>query len=228
MHLSRALTAVVVLGSVAGCGRSGNDRWATTENTNVKIDFDKVNEAYKMADGPEDLEKRVNEIYEGKEIISVAVQDLDNKTQVVTGFFDRNVDGSVQDDEKIFTIRRQITGDGQGNYQTDGYGPHYGYYHSPMMGIASSMMMGMMFSSMFRPSYVPIYVTPYHTSPVRVSSMQTQRQSYRAQNPSRFSKPSATGRKYNSVGGGGTRRFGGGRFGVTRKDRTRKPERLAA
>jgi hypothetical protein len=227
MQLLKALIPVVLFGSVAGCGRSGNDRWAATENTNVKIDFDKVNEAYKQADGPEDLEKRVNEIYEGKEVISVAVQDLDGKTQVVTGFFDRNTDGSVQDDEKIFTIRREITGDGQGNYQTSGYGPHYGYYHSPMMGVASGMMMGMMMTSMFRPTYVPMYTTPYRTSPARVSSMQSQRQSYRAQNPSRFSQQSATGRKYNPVGGG-SRRSGGARFGVTRKDRARKPERLTA
>src|SRR5215210_3391618 len=114
---TKLLAAVLGVSLIAGaggigCGKDdrGNQRWATTENTNVKIDWDKVNEAYKHADGPEDLEKRINEIYEGDEIISVAVQDLDDKTQVVTGFFDRDKDGKVSDPEKIFTIKRDLKG----------------------------------------------------------------------------------------------------------------------
>src|SRR5688572_1177405 len=92
----KSLTAVVIvalpLGLVTvGCKPSGSaertERWASTENTNVAINWDKVNEAYKLADGPEDLERRVNEIYDGSEIISISVADLDAKTQLVTGFF---------------------------------------------------------------------------------------------------------------------------------------------
>src|SRR5688500_15594026 len=88
--------AAAMLGGPVGCSPSKpeqTERWATTENTNVKIDWDKVNEAYKAAGGPEDLEKRINEIYEGDEIISIAVADSEDKTQVVTGFFDKNTDG---------------------------------------------------------------------------------------------------------------------------------------
>ncbi|WP_437954456.1 hypothetical protein WME76_22975 [Sorangium sp. So ce119] len=223
------LTAFAVAAS--GCGKGGtersNERWATTENTTVELDFDKINEAYKAAEGPEDFERRVNEIYQGSEVISVAVQDLDAKSQVVTGFFDKNTDGAVQDPEKVFTIRRDVTGEGAAQMQTSGYGA-FGYYHSPLMGIASGMLLGSMLSSAFRPNYVPVYTQPYTTPPSRASALQSHRDTVRSSSPSGAdrSKASQTGRRYNSIGGG--RSGGGSRFGVHRKDRSRRPERLIA
>src|ERR1043165_7266478 len=128
LKLLAAALAVMVVGASTGCDSEPKkvDRWATTENTNHKLDWGKVNEAYKQASGPQDLEKRINEIYEGDEVISIAVQDQDNKTQVVTGFFDKNTNGTVDDGEKIFTIKREPTGEGTAQYQTMGYGPYYG------------------------------------------------------------------------------------------------------
>ena len=104
-----AVTLILALAPVACTeGPQGNERWATTEDTNVAIDWDKVNEAYKAAEGPEDLERRINEIYQGDEVVSVAVHDLDEKTQEVTGFFDKNGSGAVDQGEKIFTIKREV------------------------------------------------------------------------------------------------------------------------
>jgi hypothetical protein len=228
--LAAILAASIISGGAMGCrSDEGTDRWATTENTNVQIDWDKVNQAYKDAEGPEDLEKRINEIYEGDEIISVSVQDTDAKTQVVTGFFDKNTSGKVDEGEKIFTIKRDIT-DGQGHVQTTGYGPYYGYT-SPLMSIATGMILGSMMSSAFSPRYVPMYSQPYTTSAARASSLGAQRSSYRAANPSRFSKPSRTGRTYGGSPGrstGGGFRGGGGRFGLKRAGRTTRPVRLTA
>jgi hypothetical protein len=221
--LAGALAVAVAGAPIAGCSDPvprGNERWATTENTNVQIDWDKVNEAYKLAEGPADLEKRINEIYEGDEIISVAVQDVDDKTQVVTGFFDKNSSGTVDEPEKIFTIKRDITGAGEAQYQTTGHG-HYGGYVSPFFSIVSGMVVGSMLSSMFMPSYVPVYRQPYVTSASRAGDLRSQRSGYRAQNPDRFSKPSKSGRSYGgqkSSGGGGRSR-GGGRFGLRRAGR---------
>lgn len=225
-----AALALSMMGGVAACGKKdeGTDRWTTTENTNVKIDWDKVNEAYKAADGPADLERRVNEIYEGDEIISVAVHDVDEKNQVVTGFFDKNADGKVDEEEKIFTIQRTITGEGSGQYQTTGYG-HYAGYHSPMLSIASGMLMGAMMSSMFMPTYVPMYRQPYVTTAARHGELNSQRAGYRARNPERFAKPSKTGRSYGGTRGTRSappRVRGGGRFGG--RTRGARPERLAA
>lgn len=216
--LAAFLGITLVTGGLGvGCSsdKEETERWATTENTNVKIDWDKVNEAYKLAEGPEDLEKRINEIYEGDEIISVSVKDEDDKTQVVTGFFDKNTDGKVDDAEKIFTIKRELS-NGEAKVQTQGYGPHYGYYTSPFFSIASGMLMGAMLSSMFMPSYAPAYRTAYTTTPARAQALSSQRSSYRAANPQRFSKPSTTGRSYGGgkSTGGTTRSRGGSRFGV--------------
>ena len=201
------------------------ERWATTENTNVKINWDKVNQAYKDANGPEDLEKRINEIYEGDEIISIAVHDAEDKSQVVTGFFDKNTDGKVDEPEKIFTIQRTLTSEGQGQYQTAGHGSYAGY-HSPMMGIMTGMLMGSMMSSMMMPSYRPMYQQPYTTSSARHGQLNQQRAGYRAQNPQRFAKPSQTGRSYGGTRGTSSsppRSRGGGRFGGRRGPRARLP-----
>lgn len=217
--------SLVATGSGLGCGTSEEEsnRWVTTANTNVPIDWDKVNEAYKTANGPEDLEQKINEIYEGDEIISIAVQDTDPKTQVVTGFFDKNTDGKADEAEKIFTINRTITGEGQAQYQTSGHG-HYGGYVSPFFGIASGMMMGMMMSSMFSPSYVPM---AYVTSPGRAAAIANHRAGYRASHPERFNKRSQSGRSYGGgkSTGGGTRSRGGSRFGS--KKQYARVERLA-
>jgi hypothetical protein len=204
-------------------GDKGTARWATTENTNVKLDWDKVNEAYKAAEGPEDLEKRLNEIYEGDEIISVHVEDTDDKTQVVTGFFDTDSSGTVEEPEKIFTIRREITGEGQAQYQTTGHGHYYGY-SSPFMGIATGMLMGSMMSSMFMPGYVGMYRTPYATSSSRLGAINSSRSSYRAANPGRFQRRSQSGRSYGGgkSSGGTSRSRGGSRFGhATRSGQVR-------
>jgi hypothetical protein len=201
----------------------GNERWVTTENTNVAIDWDKVNEAYKAAEGPEDLEKRINDIYQGDEVISIAVHDQDAKTQVVTGFFDKNGSGSVDEGEKIFTIQRNVTGEGQAQVQTVGYGPYAGY-HSPLLSIATGMLLGHMMSRAFMPNYVPIYTQPYHTSPSRMSALRSSR-SARPVKSSFRPKASGTGRRYNS-----TPRMprGGGRFGVRGPRRSGEPVLLTA
>ncbi len=232
--LASALIASLAVAPACAPDQDRVERWATTENTNVKIDWDKVNQAYRDASGPEDLEKRINEIYEGDEIISIAVHDQDDKVQIVTGFFDKNTNGSVEDGEKIFTIKREPTGEGTAQYQTMGYGPYAGY-HSPFMSIASGMLMGAMLSSMFSPSYVPVR---YVTSEARVGALHSHRTSYRAANPQRFGPRSKSGRNYGGKmtkpsrssgwGRSGGSRFGGGRFGLARRGRTERPERLTA
>jgi hypothetical protein len=224
--LAAALALSVPMATTAcNQGPDNVERWATTENTNVEIDWNKVNQAYKDANGPEDLEKRINEIYEGKEVISISVKDETDKTQVVTGFFDKNTNGTVDEGEPIFTIKRQPTPEGA-QYQTTGYG-HYAGYYSPFYSIASGMLMGAMLSSMFTPSYVPM---AYVTSSARVGHIHSTRQAYRAANPSKFQR-SKSGRSYGSKP---TRapsrpaRTGGGRFGIKRPGRTTRPQRLDA
>ncbi|MEZ4452843.1 MAG: hypothetical protein R3B09_25500 [Nannocystaceae bacterium] len=225
--------------ALAACGPSSTERWVATENTNVDIDWDQVRKAYLDAEGPEDFERRVNEIYEGDEILSVSVRDVDDHTQVVTGFFDKDGSGTVEDGEKVFTIQRDITGEGSGTYQVQGYG-HYAHYHSPVWDIAAGMMLGSFISRAFMPGYVPMYSTAYVTTPARRGAIASQRSTYRAQNPGRFARRSQSGRSYGSKGGsfgggrstpssGGRRSYGGGRFGLAEARRgARTRVRVAA
>lgn len=224
--LASTLTVSLVL---TGCGGSdkSNERWVTTQNTKVDIDWDAIGKAYKEAEGPKDLEKRINEIYTGDEIISVSVLDVDAKTQKVTGFIDANTNGKSEKDEEIFVITRDLKGDDSASYQVRGYGPYSGY-HSPMWSLASGMMMGAMLSSAFSPGYRPMYTRPYTTPASRRSTLASQRSSYRKANPSKFSGASSKsgskyGRKGGAFGGGKSvpsrtaapsRSGGGGRFGI--------------
>ncbi|MEE9382100.1 MAG: hypothetical protein V3V08_01635 [Nannocystaceae bacterium] len=212
--------AVALSLTVPACGGSRKDeRWVTTDNTTVDIDWDAVGEAYKRADGPEDFEEKVNEIYTGDQIISVTVQDAADRGQTVTGFFDTDANGQAAESEKIFTIKREVKGEG-GQYQIRGQGM-YQSYHSPMWSFASGMLMGSMMSRMFMPSYMPMYATPYRTSGARRGALATHRSSWRKSNPAKFnaaSKKSRSGRSYGKKGGS----FGGGR---ATPSRSRAPSR---
>lgn len=241
--LSTLVPLLTLLPILAACPEPSNhDRWVTTSNTNAKIDWDAVGKAYREAEGPADFEKKVNEIYTGDEVISVSVQDKDTKTQLVTGFFDKNKNGQVEESEKIFQLQRDIHDDKGGQYRIQGYG-HYGHYHSPAWSFASDMMMGAMIANAFRPNYVPVYTTAYVTTPTRASNIRGNRQKYRAKHPNKFKRPtvkSRSGRSYGgtsrsrstsssrsrSSGGSRSRSFGGGSFGITSRRRKRTRVRL--
>lgn len=224
---------VVALASataLSGCQTSpSRERWVVTEDTRIEIDWDAVNRAYREAEGPEDFEQKVNEIYAGDEVISVSVKDQDDRTQVVTGFFDKDGDGAAGETEKVFTIKRDVVGEGAAQYQIAGAGP-YASYHSPIWDIAAGMMLGSFLSNMFMPGYRPMYMVPYGTSAARRGELLAHRDSYRAANPSKFpAKASSSGRTYGSrgsawgSGGSGSRSSGsrrGGGFG-TRSGRAR-------
>jgi len=223
----------LVTAGIPACQQQGppppaaTERWVTTENTQADIDWDAVAEAYKQAEGPQDFERRVNEIYTGDEIISVAVRDRDERTQVVTGFVDRDRNGKVDDGEAIFEITRVIGGDGEGNYQIVGHG-YYGGYASPMFGMMAGMMLGSMLMSRG---------VSYSTPPARHQQIANSRNAYRRANPSRFTpRASQTGRSYGARGGdfGSQRsssppsRSTGSRFGLKSEARRARARRLDA
>lgn len=219
MHRLPILALTAALALPVGCNGTsarGNDRWVTTNDTTVDIDWDAVAEAYKTAEGPEDFEKRVNEIYTGPEVVSIGVHDLDAKNQEVTGFFDRNTNGSVEDGEKVFTIRREITGEDEGRYRIEGHN-RYGSYRSPFWDVAAGMVVGSMISRAFMPSYRPMYTQPYYTPPQRRSTLASHRDSYRKSDPGKFSKPGTKSRSGRNYG------RGGGNFDKSRTRTTPRP-----
>jgi hypothetical protein len=120
-----ALAATVALGSVTACGGpSGNDRWVVTENTTVEIDWDAINQAYKDAEGPEDFETEGQRDLRRRRDHQRVGPDLDDKSQVVTGFFDKNEDGKVDEGEQVFTIQRDIVGPDKAQYPSPATAPY--------------------------------------------------------------------------------------------------------
>ncbi|MDH4127568.1 MAG: hypothetical protein OEV44_02355 [Spirochaetota bacterium] len=173
------ITAFFMTG-LSNCGKDEkNKHWATTTSTkhqDLKLDVDAVQKAFENAKGPQDFENKVNEIYTGKEIISIAVQDKSKNEQLVTLYIDNNPqNGTMDEQEKILELKRVLNpGTNQVGYYRTGYGP-YGYYtyHSPVYYTATGALLTYMM-------YRSLYYRPYYTPIVRYSTITTHRTAYRS------------------------------------------------
>jgi hypothetical protein len=221
MSAARLVATVLALAvPIVGCGSSQSEvvePWPETTNAGgsesptAKIDFEAISQAYKEANSPEDFEQRVNEIYQGDEIVSIAVEDQNDQTQLVTGFIDKNGNGTVDEGEKIFTINRTPTGSGEQQtaqsvttgYTYDvgvGYVPYYTSPYYPLVwgtGLAVGAMAAMAWRGA---AYAPYR---YATSAARVGALSMYRGNYRAANPQRFNN--AANRQANRSGNAGAR-----------------------
>jgi hypothetical protein len=183
------------------------EAWPETQNagggtatSDAKLDFEAISKAYREAESPEDFEQRVNEIYTGDEIVSIAVEDQNDQTQLVTGFIDKNGNETVDEGEKIFSIKRTPTGSEEqqtAQYVTTGYSydvgvGYYPYYTSPYYPLAwgaGTVAVGAMAAMAWRgAAYAPYR---YATSAARVGALNTYRGHYRAANPQRFDNAGA-------------------------------------
>lgn len=225
--------AFIALGMLQ-CTTSGDGapKWVTDGNAAPGIDWKEVEKAYKESTSPEDFEKRVNEIYPGDEVVSVAIAGEASKHQA-TGFIDKNKDGQVQDAERIFVIETKVNGE-QGQGSVTGHGA----YHGQGIGFFEVMMASMM-GSMIANALMPGgfgYGQRYVTNPSSFGQIQSNRDTYRQANPSKFAKASGSGGTWGSSGRdwnrgassssssrsggsswGGSRRSGGGSFGRRRR-----------
>jgi uncharacterized membrane protein YgcG len=209
-----------------GCSNKSSDRWVTTENTMIEMDWDKLMEAYRTADGPTDFEEKANEVYPGSEIIRISVQDKDARNQEVIGFIDANSDGKVQEKERVFSINRTIGDEyNRANYSVNGYGHYSHYHHTGMWDIAGGVIVGSMIANAMRPNYSPRYSRPYVTPQSRVSTLRTHRDTFRKNNPS-----FKTGRSGGTWGGrsgsssstrrSGSSSSGGSSYGIRQRRKT--------
>ena len=101
------------------------DRWATTENTNVQIRLGQgQRRPTRTRTAPRTSSKRVNEISTKVTRSSrIAVTDQDDKTQIVTGFFDKNKNGAVDEGERSSRSSASRPATGTAQYQTHGLWP---------------------------------------------------------------------------------------------------------
>lgn len=121
-----------------------------------RINLDEVQKAFWESKGKDfnswmsQFEKRVNEIYEGKEVISIDATRKDNRL-VVTGYIDKdNKEGFAPGDEKLFSLEQ--TGEAVNNelpYRVSGadnrvyYEGHHSLLDNPFLqAMLISHMMG--------------------------------------------------------------------------------------
>lgn len=171
--------AIFTLSLLANCGGGGNSEkkqaWGTGDygkSSGLNLDVDAVQKAFQEAKGPEDFEKRINEIYTGKEILSIFVENSSKDKQNVTIYIDNQPqDGQMQTEEKVITLSRTFNeGSKEVQYNRTGYGP-YGYYSttSPLTYMVTGALVSYWLMSR------PFYSTPI----TRHSTIRQQRSSYR-------------------------------------------------
>ena len=201
------LIALGAAGAVGvACGGGGGDKsisaeqWVETDGAAGRINLDDVAAAYKDAykDGGfkvEQFEQRVNEIYEGDNIVLVRVE-RQGDTAIVSGWEDLNGDKEISDatDDKLFSITQELKDNG--SYTTQGYGAN-GYYQSsnPFGGFFTGFLLASMFSG---------GRTTYVTPPGYYDTLNSSRSSYRNSNAY-----DAQRSRNSSYGNGISNRFGG-------------------
>ncbi|MDR3612584.1 MAG: hypothetical protein P4L53_03405 [Candidatus Obscuribacterales bacterium] len=219
---SGSLIMVLALSTVLGGCASRDTRVeryvsspAVVQGEAAKINLDEVQKAFWDTKGTDfnswmgAFEKRVNEIYDGKEVVSVDATHKEGKLAVV-GYIDtKKQQGFVNGDEKLFSIEQ--TGDAVNNelpirVSDADNRPYYEGHHS----ILDNPFFQMMFVSHLMGGWGGRYYTPYN----RVVVLHDYRNSYRstpqygqqqASNQgffSRFKKNSAGGLQSSKTFGG--------------------------
>jgi hypothetical protein len=197
-------------------------RSAQVEGESAKINLDEVQKAFWETKGKDakdfdgwmhNFEKRVNEIYDGKEVVSIDATRESGKL-VVTGYIDKlKKEGFQPGDEKLFSIEQ--TGDAVNNempytVNTGAGTPYYTGHHS----LLDSPIVQMMLISHMMGGWGGRYYTPYP----RTSILGGYRDTFRA-SPS-YSTQQASNTSFMSrfkskpLGGGFMSKtgFGGGSF----------------
>ena len=176
--------SVLLLGAggmvAVACGggdkKSDATQWIETDGAAGRINLDDVRDAYKDAYSDKgfevsQFEQRVNEIYEGDNLVLIKVDRQGDQEVVVSGWEDLNGDKKLDEsqDDKLFSITQELR-DG-GNYSTQGYGAN-GYYResSPFSGFLPGLFLGYLLSGGRN-----TYITPFD----RYDTIYSGRSSYR-------------------------------------------------
>ncbi len=195
---------------LTGCGVQSHkttERYVspTIEGATQRINLDEVEKAFFSTKGKDlpawmsAFEKRVNEIYEGSDVVSVDATRDTGKLKVV-GFVDKNKEPGYQEGEdKLFSLEQtgDVVNDKMPYQVSDERGNPYHQGHYSLFGnpFVQALVIGHMFNS-----FGPRYYTPYaqhsvlqnHRNGFRGSSSYTNQREANSQFGSRY-KEKATG-----------------------------------
>lgn len=177
---SIAATGIIAGGSIitlGACGGRRREQWAETSGQAGQINLEAVQEAMKKSNDVSEFEKRVNEIYQGEEMVLIEVKN-EGREQLVSGYTDLNNNLAIDydSDEKLFTFRKWYEGNNSNpSYAMRGYGVNSYYYHPYPYGM-SMLTTYLLVSALTR----PMYMTPvYHTTVIQRQATRAYRNNYR-------------------------------------------------
>jgi len=221
--LAGVLTTMLVSGVfLAGCSTGPSEHYTSprVKVESQKINLEEVQKAFWESKGKDlstwmaAFEKRVNEIYDGEEVVSVDATRKDSKL-LVTGYIDKvNKEGFQPGDEKLFSIEQ--TGDAVNNempYRMSGYDNNHSYYEGHHGFLDNPFLQAFLISHLMGGWGGGHYYTPR----TQVVVLRDYRSSYR-QTPTYTQQKTANEGffsrfKRNSSGGmTSSKSFGGGEF----------------
>lgn len=172
--------SIITFSGCEGCAgrRSTTYQWAETKGRASRIDLEAVEKAMRESKDVTEFERKVNEIYEGDELVLIEVKNISSSLQDVSGYADINDNGRIDDqDEKLFTFRRKNTPDGGVDYAMIGYGPNYGYYRTGHL-TETLLNTWLLLRILDTPRYTTIPY--YHTPRDRVVIIKQERERFRS------------------------------------------------
>lgn len=201
--------AMIVAGPVvAACSQGPTfDQWAATDGAAGRINLDDVQEAFKKSKSASEFERRVNEIYEGDEILLIRAEQ-NEQGLTLDAYEDLNKSGDIEDsqDDLLFSITGQ-----DGNNELRGHGTN-GYYNRGFGG-GDFLFTYLILSSFSRGPYF------YHTPRGNASRIRTNRNNYRASSSYR-SQVSRNSSYFNRRGGFSQSRYNSARGNVSSSRQT--------
>ena len=122
-----ASVGALVGSGIIGCGgkTSRQQNWIATDGATGRINLDAVKDALETSKDMSEFEKRVNEIYEGDNLILIRVEEK-GAQKIISGFEDLNQSNAIEEakDDKLFSITVK-----EKDYEFRGYGTNDYYYY---------------------------------------------------------------------------------------------------
>ncbi len=177
-NFGKTITVFASVGALVGSGMIGcggkvsrQQDWMATDGAAGRINLDAVKDALETSKDPSDFEKRVNEIYEGDNLVLVRVEEKGTQ-KIISGFEDLKNSNAIEEanDDKLFSISVD-----EEDYEVRGHGTNYYYHHRSGFSTDDMLFMYWLMSA----SSSMNGAVMYETSSTRAAQMGRDRDSYR-------------------------------------------------
>ena len=134
---AKSITVFATVGALVGSGTIGSVKkvsaqqdWIATDGATGKVNLDAVKDALETSQDLSEFEKRVNEIYEGDNLVLIMVEEEGTQI-IISGFEDLNQSNAIEEaqDEKLFSIIVD-----EEKYEVYGYSTNDYYYYGSDYG----------------------------------------------------------------------------------------------